>query len=1057
MPSIGQGLQKAFNIEAGEGKRVSLLLLQSFFIGIFIGIFDVGAHGIFLKVYPETMIAKAYLISGIAGIVITSVYTSLQGKMKFARLTTFNLLFIATVTTLLRLGFGIAQEKILAFILIVFMGPLKINAIVGYNGTVVRMFTLRQGKRLFGLVDSGLTLGLILSGYSVSLLMGFNFATENLFLISAASILCAVILQFIISRNFNLEVNTSNNNSKEEKTGLVPLFKNTYIRLMALFIILSMMVLFFLQYSFLGVLKVNYPDNRELTVFLGAFMSTLYVFTILVKSFVYSKFIKAYGLKSTLIISSLVLLIFTAIAALIGSFFGYTAASGSFTFFFLIISLSRLFVQAFKDAFEVPSFKLLYQSLNIKIRHIVQARIDGTINEFATVFSGLMLTVLISISFIKLIHFTYVLGIILVIWAIVASRLYKQYRNTLNRSLADAKKSTQKSKSSDLQTMINENLRLGSPSEVIKTLQFIKISEPQLYTQSLIESLSLNNNDINEYILQDIQESKLLIVNEGIEEGLKSINEEELRSTLKKLTNITTDKSILKNKDKILELAKSRATDDRINAVKTIASNKDAQYISHYNILLRDLNEEVRITAIILAPQTGYSESIPLLTDYLGTGNYYQYAYEALEDFGEQALVHLEHGFYKTGVEDKVILRIIKLISKINTPKAIAFLLSKIDHYNRDVVQECVNGLISNQFKTDEYSFIPVQQAISKTIHIAAWNLAAQAGIDPSIIDPYLTEAVEEEIKKTNDLLFALLSLAYDPQSIMHVRENLESGTSEGVGFAIELMDTFMAEELKPTLFPLLEDTTAGDKIRKLQNEFPIEKMDTHPLLLSIINRDYNYINNWTRLCAIENLANLNEFEINDTIIAQLFHPAKLLHESAALLIHRKDPVLLTILLERIEPGIKNTIEAIISNYQKNPFILQSNKIKYLKHFRIFNSLPGKTLIALSNYIEDFQLNENEEYTLDTPDNIISLCMIPEGELEISINHQNILLSEFQCFNAYSFKEIVKLVLKAKKDCYIYLIKLNRMNELMFDHPEITDLMLQTTIKEPHENALITM
>ncbi|MBN1186382.1 MAG: hypothetical protein JXB49_29170 [Bacteroidales bacterium] len=1057
MPGINQGLQKTFNIEAGEGKRVSLLIFQSFFIGIFIGIFDVGAHGIFLKVYPETMIAKAYLISGIAGILITSLYTSLQGRMKFARLTTLNLVFIAIITIILRLGFNLTNEKLLAFTLIVFMGPLKINAIVGYNGTVVRMFSLRQGKRLFGLVDSGLILGLIISGYSVSLLMGYNFAVENLFIISAVSILCAMIIQFIITRSFNLEVATGEENKTEEKTGLLPLLKNRYIRLMAFFIILSMMVLFFLQYSFLGVLKSNYPDNRELTVFLGAFMSTLYVFTILVKTFVYSKFIKAYGLKSTLIISSIVLLLFTIIAAVIGSFFGFTSAAGSFTFFFLLISLSRLFVQAFKDGFEVPSFKLLYQSLHIKIRHIVQARIDGTINEFATVFSGIMLTVLISISFVKLIHFTYVLGIILLIWAFVASRLYRQYRNALEKSLAEARNFNKNDEYKDIHNILYNSLKLGSTSEIIKTLRFIKITEPQIYVNALLQTLGKKDKDINEFILKDLWENKQLIFPDILEETIDTIDEEDIKSTLKELTKGIGNQKGIKDQNRITELAKSRMPEERIQAIHLMVKSKDRAFISQFNILLRDLNDNVRKAAIMSAPQTGFIETIPLLIEYLSSTNYYPFAYEAIESFKDDAIEHLEHGFYKTGIEDKVVLRIVRLISKIGNERAISFLLSKIDHYNRDIVLECVNGLISNNFKTNDRTLIPVQQAISKSISIAAWNFSALCSIDTIEVDPYLTEAINEEIKTTNDLLFALLSLAYDPQSIMHVRENLESGTSEGIGFAIELMDTFIAEELKPTLFPLLEDAPSGDKIRKLQNEFPIEKMDTETLLLSIINRDYNYINNWTRLCAIENLANLDSYEVDDAIIAMLFHPEKILHDAAALLILNKNAELLKQVLERLPVTVTSEIKYSIENCQKNPFILQSNKVKYLKQFRLFNALNGKDLVSMSRIIEDSFLKQDDEIILNSEDDYAGLIMVPDGEIEIDINGHTNNIAEFQCFNAYSIKEIDKMILKAKKDCYIYFVKFKRMNELMFDNPSLTDLLLHTSIKESQEATVITM
>ena len=57
----------------------------------------------------------------------------------------------------------IINIKIIAFALLVVYGPLRIIALVGFWGSVGRLFSLRQGKRLFGLIDSGWILGIILS------------------------------------------------------------------------------------------------------------------------------------------------------------------------------------------------------------------------------------------------------------------------------------------------------------------------------------------------------------------------------------------------------------------------------------------------------------------------------------------------------------------------------------------------------------------------------------------------------------------------------------------------------------------------------------------------------------------------------------------------------------------------------------------------------------------------------------------------------------------------------------------------------------------------------
>ena len=45
------------------------------------------------------------------------------------------------------------------------MGPLNIIGLVGFWGTASRIFTLRQGKRLFGIIDGGQVIGIIIASY----------------------------------------------------------------------------------------------------------------------------------------------------------------------------------------------------------------------------------------------------------------------------------------------------------------------------------------------------------------------------------------------------------------------------------------------------------------------------------------------------------------------------------------------------------------------------------------------------------------------------------------------------------------------------------------------------------------------------------------------------------------------------------------------------------------------------------------------------------------------------------------------------------------------------
>jgi ATP/ADP translocase len=408
-----------------------MLLTQSVFLGIFFGAFDINAHSLFLSIFDEKMMAKGYVVSGLAGIILTSLYTSFQRRVLFKNFAVANLIFVTILTLLLWIILMINPAKWVIFSVFIMLGPLNILAMLGFWGTVSRLFTLRQGKRLFGLVDAGLILGIIISCYAIPVLLSLNFKPHNILLISAAAVLISTIVQFIIGTRFNL---TSGKSVKEtgtvvKKRSVLTVFReDPYVRVMGLFIALSVMTAFFVQYSFMAVTREQYPLEEDMARFLGLFTGSMMIFTLLIKLLVFSYLIKNYGLRTCLAISPVLVAFFTLIALIIGLLKGYTPAAGlGFMLFFMLLAMNRLFSKSLKDSIESPSFKVIYQTIDEKMRYEVQSGMDGTVNEVAALTSGLILAGLGILSFIKLIHFSIVLFFITVLWAFVALKLYSGF------------------------------------------------------------------------------------------------------------------------------------------------------------------------------------------------------------------------------------------------------------------------------------------------------------------------------------------------------------------------------------------------------------------------------------------------------------------------------------------------------------------------------------------------------------------------------------------------------------------------------------------------------
>lgn len=1023
-----------FNIEKEEKSSVILFLIQSVFLGIFYGAFDVGAHALFLNAYPSSTIPKAYVISGVVGIVLTSLYARFQSKYKFSTVSTLTLVFIALSTAVLRLLFQYTESPWLVFLIFIMMGPLNIIALLSFWGAVGRIFSLRQGKRLFGLIDSGQIFGAILSTFAIPVLITVGFAQKNLLFLSSVSVTCALLMQIFISYKFNLNQKLVTQEKEQKRNRLFTLLKNKYVLYMSAFVVMSMLAAFFIQFSFLSVTKQNYPNHNDLAEFLGAFTGSLLLFTFLFKTFLYSKLMKTYGLKVSVMISSFLLGIFTLIAVAIGSLFGYTIESASFIFFFLLIALSRLFSKALKDGVEVPSFKILYQSLKADIRHDVQAYVDGTINEIAALAAGLLLAVLGLFEFFTLIHFSYSLIIILAIWFFVSRKLYAEYKISLQKSLAEYKGKT--SEGEHVSEYIDHVINTGN-EKIIPGLEMDYELHPLRFEKKIDLLVNHSNKDIVGYTNEKIISSKLYgTLNKAKEEDLFS--EQITKSGLK------IDKS--PGTEKLIQLSKSKGTDDRILAAHLIGKFYEPELFVYLKALIRDLQPSVKIAAFKAAAATDEVEYTNLIIDYLDTPGLISYVYDALLSFNEKALPTIEQYFYKTGTSHRELLRVIKLMGEIGGEKAKKALIRKLDHPNEEILNHVLKSLNKIGFTADNITISHIHQIIEKHIGIMAYNIAAQATLDETEGYDYLKQAMNEERMSNYDLLYLLLSLAYDAQSVLHVKENIESGTTEGISYALELLDLFVSEELKPKLLPVVEDITLTEKIKQLQNYFPVEKISFKELLLSLINKDINETNTWTKACAIYAFSELEYKQAPKDLIAHLFNPIKILRETAGVVLNDINKDQFNSVGKRLNQNyldeLDNTMDLL--SISKNHLLVE--KTWFLKSIPYFKDVDGRYLYELAICMNSPNFQSYELTDLVVSDLKDKIILIKGDSISLIIDDEHshyIEQGEIYDMNELLKEAKRKVSIQKKEDTIIYFINKNELIYNVFDFHKIELAMIR--------------
>ena len=899
-------LHDALNLRRDEVVPVSLLLFQSIFLGFFLGAFDVGANTLFLNSFNQDMIPKAIVISGIIGIILTSLYSYFQKRVSFSTLAVMNLGMVFFLTALLRMGYYFSDTKWLAFGLFVLMGPLNIVALVGFWGTVGRMFDLRQGKRIFGFIDTGQVVGVIISSLSVPFLITLGFETKNLLFISAISIFFAFVVQFVISSKYpnllKVKVVKAAKSSSFLDTLRIP-----YVRTMSLFVVFSMLVAFFVHYLFLSVASERFDRPDEMAKFFGYLMGTLTFVSVLIKTFVYGPLMKTYGLKISLLISPVVMLIITASASFVGSFFGFSLESGTFTFFFLLISLSKFFQKALKDSIEGPVLKLIYQSLSPNIRHEVQARVDGTINEIAALSSGVVLTLLGFIGFFTLINFTHVLLVIIVIWLFVSVKLFKGYRRTLKETLENASEADTKHVKSI------EWLDNLAKAGISHKLEILELSKPWLLVDTMGSELNHATGQDLKVLCEKIVEKGDVDLIVNLEKQLARVSNETDRGlithTIEYLRGLQKESE---NEELINSLISSKDFEDRILAAKYIGASKNANVKKNLTFLLRDLVPAVKKQSIWASRASRSKEVISFLIDFLDKDFYAPLAHTALINTGETGLEMLVLAFNRTNASVIFKTRVVRIIPETGSVIAPSVLFGMLS-VSSNLKTIVLDSLLKLNFVADDHDSVALHQMIIEQTGVSAWNLNMLYHCPAENIAPGLKQELEHNFSLSRNNLFQLLKLLYDKSSIDAVIENLEAGTGESISFAIELLDTFVVEDLKPYIFPLLEDATLANKVWALQSYYPLRSYSGEDMLKAIINRNENLITKTAKIFALNAFKEVEDTSVTVDLSAQLFNSDKVLRQLSAQIISKIDEYKYLSLKKRLNDKLRVELERLLA------------------------------------------------------------------------------------------------------------------------------------------------
>ncbi|CAN5228881.1 hypothetical protein BH09BAC3_BH09BAC3_20820 [soil metagenome] len=984
-------LTKFLGVEPNETGPVSLLLAISFFMGLFIATVAVAAQTLFLTHYDEQKnLPMALVIGGGFGFIATGLFNILMGRVPFRTLAVFFLLLIIGATAFLEFGkVYVTDENSLYYIGFTLILPFIFVSQLVFWGAFNRIFTLRQQKRVIGSVDVGMDIAQIIAFFTIPIMLNFGVAVESLFTIGLFSLVVFLILFIVLANKYlhrrSPESTVGILNEKDNKKMTIGQFINyKYVMLLAAFVIISFTSLRFIDYSFYNIATAQF-NNTDLPYFLSFFEATVVILGFLFATFATDRIQEEYGLRISLILNPLLLIIFTILALGAGFFFGYdpteSGGTGNVVYFFLMIAMSKLFVNMLRDSLDSPVFKFYYVPIEKSIKLDAQTKVEGIVTATATIVAGGLIVFINSFKIFDLLSITLFTLPLLVIWYFVTNKMYHGYRDTLQNSLQLNRSSVAGHvvREFTLNSVLEKEVNSSAEEKVIYGLKLMEKLEPALFEASIVRLAQ-----------SDLIKVKKFAQDKMIELGIENQqNNNEMVGLAKQAAGASEDSDLLSiSADKLMKLGKSVKQSDRLLAAKLLRKLISQRTIFILLELLRDADSKVRNEAILTARKVKRSETWPVMIDLLSSPLYSNQVTAALKEAGTSVLQVLDSAFYRSGQSDQVMLKIVQIMGHIGGTEAWQLLWKKSDYPDKRIVKQIFYSLRFTNYSAKGRERRQVMELLDTEIGKTLWNLCAQEELPDEEHFSYLKAALREELRDNYDQISLLMSILYDPQSVQLVRENVETGTSDGIAYALELMDLFVDQEMKPKLLPLFDDNSVSDKMERLQVYFPRENYNPVQVVNYILNRDFNLNNRWTKMCAVYSSAFIPEFRISRGLIGQMFNPDRLLQETAAWVIYNKDKIQYQIIADRLPLRDKKFLDSSIENNQlleglDDGFYLGIEMVMFIKSLPAFKGIPGSILSDLADKVIPMDLKERDKIMFNNPDENRPILIVAHGQVKL--------------------------------------------------------------------------
>ncbi|MFN8465017.1 MAG: Npt1/Npt2 family nucleotide transporter [Caldilineaceae bacterium] len=979
------GWGERFGVRSGEGRKVALVFALFFFGGLARSFTSSGAYSLFLASFGGEMLPYVYVAAGATTALIMYGNLHLGDRISFAKLLALNFGVSIALSLVLPLALRAGQPPWLIFAFPVWYECLIVLLPSVLWSTAGYLFTVRQGKRLFGLVSSGLPLGFIVSGLLTSWLVGV-IGSPNLLLLAGVSLGAALLLALWILRSFPIEqVSTTPAGGGETGKG-EPLWKNTYVLLILGMLAAWTLAFFIVDNVFYNQVGVRYPDQSAMAAFLGTYSIARGILMLVTGLLLTGPFLSRFGVRLGTLALPAALAVGITPLVLVGSL------AGLVPWLFWPAFATKLLNYAF-DAIDRASVNILYQPLPPVLRARVPTFAEGVVQPIMTAAAGILLVVLTSIMGFSVVHLGFVLLIVIVVWIAVALAIGRQYSGILMRALVRRRLGDERFTLDDESSRLVLQQALASPNADVVLYALNRLpagsgpSGAPGQQEAMAALLDHPMPTVRRNVLARIEQKGTQAILPAVQGRLAVEDSAAVRGVLLRalaalepaeafdiiapalddpeppvregaavgLMRHTGIGGVLAVGQRILLWAGSPQPEERASAARVLGAVGDAHFYQPLIPMLSDPDVRVQRAAIEAAGHLRSPRLLALLIDKLDSTATGPVCVAALLGAGDAALPLIDAAFIQKahtqlGRETAGLVRLAQICGRMRTPAASALLSRHLRTPQPAVRRAVLHALTRCNCQAQPGTQAAVYAQIRAEGEAAAWTLHALQELQGEEQATLLRAALEREYAAEKANILDLLSFICPPDAVRRAQDILSASkvTTDQRAYALETLDIVTPQELKPIVMPLVDELTIGQRQQRLDIVYHAPAMNRAERICNIIVDGSDRFTIWTQACAIDAVARLGLLSLAGVVLDVTRTQDPLLRETAVATLAK---------MEATAVGRVLAFSVRGATFLREQRMLSTiERVIILKTVSIFASVPDDTLAAVAGALDEVEV-----------------------------------------------------------------------------------------------------